>query len=144
MLETVTQGFQRATARLRGVLEEAGYAGIELDSFEQKLDVGAGGGLERAIERLGHRPVRVGNPHALLGRAGKGELPSLDAALNLAEGFGGRNREAWAPVLLELAGGSTFLHVEEDNTTSTAQAATRKERRKTRRKKITARVTSSG
>jgi D-alanine-D-alanine ligase len=60
--------------------------------------------LERAIERLGHRPVRVGNPHALLDRIGKGELPALDAALNLAEGFGGRNREAWAPVLLEMAG----------------------------------------
>jgi D-alanine-D-alanine ligase len=60
--------------------------------------------LERAFERLGHRPVRLGNPHALLSRLGKGELPSLDAALNVAEGFGGRNREAWAPVLLEMAG----------------------------------------
>ena len=64
--------------------------------------------LERAIERLGHRPVRVGNPHALLGRAGKGALPSLDAALNLAEGFGGRSREAWAPGLLEMAGVPTL------------------------------------
>ena len=34
---------------------------------------------------------------------GKGELPGLDAALNIAEGYGGRNREAWAPVLLEMA-----------------------------------------
>jgi D-alanine-D-alanine ligase len=28
----------------------------------------------------------------------------VDAVLNVAEGWGGRNREAWAPVLLEMAG----------------------------------------
>jgi D-alanine-D-alanine ligase len=28
----------------------------------------------------------------------------VDAALNVAEGYGSRNREAWAPVLLEMAG----------------------------------------
>lgn len=60
--------------------------------------------LERAIERLGHRAVRLGAPHALLAAIGKGELPALDAALSIAEGFGGRNREAWVPVLLEMAG----------------------------------------
>jgi D-alanine-D-alanine ligase len=59
--------------------------------------------LEAAIRRLGHRPVRLGNPHALLARLGKGGLPALDAALNIAEGYGSRNREAWAPVLLEMA-----------------------------------------
>jgi len=61
-------------------------------------------GLEAAIRGLGHVPVRIGNPEALLARIGKGELPSLDVALNIAEGRGGRNREAWAPVLLEMAG----------------------------------------
>lgn len=60
--------------------------------------------LEAALARLGHRPVRIGNPHALLSSAGKGELPHLDAALNIAEGYGSRNREAWAPALLEMAG----------------------------------------
>ena len=60
--------------------------------------------LEAAIERLGHRAVRLGAPHALLAAIGKGELPALDAALSIAEGYGGRNREAWAPVLLEMAG----------------------------------------
>jgi D-alanine-D-alanine ligase len=60
--------------------------------------------LERALRRLGHRPLRVGSPHDLLARIAKGELPPLDAALNIAEGHGGRNREAWAPVLLEMAG----------------------------------------
>jgi lysine 2,3-aminomutase len=60
--------------------------------------------LEGAMRRLGHEPVRLGSPHALLARIGKGELPALDAAMTIAEGFGGRNREAWAPLLLEMAG----------------------------------------
>jgi len=59
--------------------------------------------LEAAIRRLGHRPLRIGNPERLLALLGKGELPALDAALNIAEAHGGRNREAWAPVLLEIA-----------------------------------------
>jgi D-alanine-D-alanine ligase len=59
-------------------------------------------GLEAAIRRLGHEPVRVGNPHALLRAVGRDALPPLDAALDIAEGFGSRNREAWAPVLLEM------------------------------------------
>jgi D-alanine-D-alanine ligase len=32
----------------------------------------------------------------------------VDAAFNVAEGFGSRNREAWAPVLLEMAGVPTL------------------------------------
>src|SRR5262249_32530794 len=60
--------------------------------------------LEGALRELGCEPVRLGNPHALLASIGKGELPALDAALTIAEGFGPRNREAWAPVLLEMAG----------------------------------------
>jgi len=60
--------------------------------------------LEAAVRRLGHRPVRIGNPHALLARIGKGELPPLDVALSIAEGTRGRDREAWAPVLLQMAG----------------------------------------
>jgi D-alanine-D-alanine ligase len=60
--------------------------------------------LEGAIEVLGHRPVRIGSPHALLAALGKGEAPAIDVAMNLAEGYGSRNREAWAPVLLEMAG----------------------------------------
>jgi D-alanine-D-alanine ligase len=60
--------------------------------------------LEAAVRRLGHRPVRLGSPHALLARIGKGELPPLDVALSIAEGTRGRDREAWAPVLLQMAG----------------------------------------
>jgi len=60
--------------------------------------------LEAAIARLGHRSVRLGSPHDLLARLAKSELPELDAALTIAEGFGGREREAWAPVLLAMSG----------------------------------------
>lgn len=59
--------------------------------------------LEAALGSLGHQPVRLGSPHDLLARLGKGELPPLDAALNIAEGRQGRDREAWAPVLLQMA-----------------------------------------
>jgi D-alanine-D-alanine ligase len=59
--------------------------------------------LEGAIRRLGHRPIRLGRPHDLLAAGAKGDL-ALDAALTIAEGWGSRNREAWAPVLLEMFG----------------------------------------
>ncbi len=59
--------------------------------------------LEAAIASLGHRPVRLGSPRALLDCLGRGARPGIDVAFNLAEGFGGRNREAWAPILLEMA-----------------------------------------
>jgi hypothetical protein len=36
--------------------------------------------LEQAVRGLGHRPLRLGNPHALLVTLGKGELPGLDVA----------------------------------------------------------------
>ena len=69
--------------------------------FEPESTVEA---LESAISSLGHRPVRLGSPRALLTGLGRGTAPEIDVAFNLAEGFGGRNREAWAPVLLEMAG----------------------------------------
>jgi D-alanine-D-alanine ligase len=60
--------------------------------------------LEGAIRRSGHAPVRLGSPRELLAALGRGALPKLDCAFNIAEGWGTRNREAWAPVLLEMAG----------------------------------------
>ena len=61
-------------------------------------------GLEAALRRLGHQPVRLGNPHAVLEAVGQGRSPALDAVLTIAEGYGPRNREAWVPVLCEMAG----------------------------------------
>lgn len=60
--------------------------------------------LEGAIRLGGHEPVRIGSPRELLAALGRGTLPKLDCAWNIAEGWGTRNREAWAPVLLEMAG----------------------------------------
>ena len=63
--------------------------------------------LEAAIARLGHRPLRLGRPHDLLAAAAKGDV-AVDAALSIAEGYGTRNREAWAPILLEMMGVPQF------------------------------------
>ena len=59
--------------------------------------------LEDAVRALGHAPVRIGSAQALLECLCGGGL-DLDAAINIAESYGSRNREAHAPVLLELAG----------------------------------------
>lgn len=73
--------------------------------FEPEVTVAV---LEAAIKRLGHTPVRIGSAHVLLARMGEGPVTepplALDAALTIAEGLGSRNREAQAPVLLEMAG----------------------------------------
>jgi D-alanine-D-alanine ligase len=60
--------------------------------------------LEAALRRLGHAPIRLGNPHAVLRAAGQDRLPPLDAVLTIAEGYGPRNREGWVPALCEMAG----------------------------------------
>ncbi len=56
--------------------------------------------LEAAIGRLGHEPVRLGTP----ARLDRDRLGSIDVAVNIAEGAHSRNREGWAPTLLEMAG----------------------------------------
>jgi len=57
--------------------------------------------LAAAVEHLGHVPVRVGTAFDLRDQLDDG-LP-LDAAINIAEGTHSRNREAYAPILLEMA-----------------------------------------
>ncbi|MDI6401697.1 hypothetical protein QLX67_06810 [Balneolaceae bacterium ANBcel3] len=53
--------------------------------------------MEEAIRYLGHIPLRIGSPHKLL------SPPSdVDLIWNIGEGYGTRNREAWAPVLCEM------------------------------------------
>ena len=68
--------------------------------YEPEATVAA---LEDALRTLGHEPVRLGNVPALLARMGEGPL-DVAAAVTIAESYGSRNREAHAPVLLELAG----------------------------------------
>lgn len=55
--------------------------------------------MEAAVRHAGHVPVRLGGPKALLSAK-----PDVDLVWSIAEGYGTRNREAWAPVLLEMRG----------------------------------------
>lgn len=55
--------------------------------------------MEAAVRHAGHVPVRLGGPRALLSAK-----PDVDLVWSIAEGYGTRNREAWAPVLLEMHG----------------------------------------
>ena len=52
--------------------------------------------------------MRLGAPRELLARGARGETLGVDAALDIAEGERTRNREAWAPVLLEMLGVPTL------------------------------------
>ena len=58
--------------------------------------------LAAAVEEMGHTPVRVGTAFDLRDRLAAGL--ALDAAINITEGARSRNREAYAPILLEMAG----------------------------------------
>ena len=58
--------------------------------------------LAAAVTHLGHTPVRVGSAPDLRDRLHNGL--TLDVAINIAEGAHSRNREAYAPILLEMAG----------------------------------------
>jgi len=53
--------------------------------------------MEDAIRYVGHRPIRLGGPRALVQNR-----PDVDVIWNIAEGLGTRNREAWVPILCEL------------------------------------------
>ncbi len=66
--------------------------------YEPEATVAA---LEAAVRALGAEPVRLGTARDVLRK-----MPDLgvDAAINIAEGAQSRNREAYAPILLELAG----------------------------------------
>jgi len=57
--------------------------------------------LEATVEHMGHTPVRIGTAFDLRTQLDEG-LP-IDAAINIAEGARSRNREAYAPILLEMA-----------------------------------------
>ena len=58
--------------------------------------------LAAAVEHLRHTPVRIGTAFDLRDALCRGL--DLDAAINISEGARSRNREAYAPVQLEMAG----------------------------------------
>jgi D-alanine-D-alanine ligase len=64
--------------------------------FEPESTIDA---MEQAIILASHTPVRIGSPHRLLD-----DGPDVDLVWNIGEGYGTRNREAWAPVLCEMKG----------------------------------------
>ena len=66
----------------------------QYDEFEPNSTIDA---MAKTIRYLGHTPVLLGGPLTLLENK-----PSVDLIWNIGEGFGTRNREAWAPVLSEL------------------------------------------
>jgi len=57
--------------------------------------------LAAAVRALGHKPIGIGTAHDLLAQI---HDLDLDAAVTIAEGARSRNREAYAPILLEMAG----------------------------------------
>jgi D-alanine-D-alanine ligase len=57
--------------------------------------------LEEAVRHIGFEPLRIGTSLDLLARL---STLRLDAAINIAEASRSRNREAYAPILLEMAG----------------------------------------
>jgi D-alanine-D-alanine ligase len=57
--------------------------------------------IEKAFREAGHDVVRLGNARHLLELSGSGKV---DVVFNIAEGYGGRNRESQVPILLEMLG----------------------------------------
>ncbi|MDP2938630.1 MAG: ATP-grasp domain-containing protein [Candidatus Omnitrophota bacterium] len=59
------------------------------------------GVIAKAIERGGHKVIKIGNVHNLLDKLD--EL-KVDIVFNISEGLYGRNRESQVPVILEMKG----------------------------------------
>ena len=58
--------------------------------------------IAAAVRAIGHEPVRIGTAFDLQEALRNGQ--TVDAAINISEGARSRNREAYAPILLEMAG----------------------------------------
>ncbi len=76
---------------------ELGYSPLEVMEFDDESTVA---GLEAALAANGCRPERVGRAQELARRLAAGER--WDLVFNIAEGVGGRAREAQVPSLCEL------------------------------------------
>ena len=57
------------------------------------------GHIERAFREGGHEVIRIGNARRLLEQWNQ---VNVDIVFNIAEGYGGRNRESQVPILLEM------------------------------------------
>ena len=79
-------------------VEDYAHIGGPADRFAEFEPDSTIRAMKEAVKLAGHHPVDVGSPENLL------SPPQIDLAWNIAEGYGTRNREAWAPVLLEMHG----------------------------------------
>ncbi len=79
--------------------EYAGFTKLSSDQFDEFEPESTILAMESAISHLGYDAVRIGGPFQLLK-----EKPPVDVIWNIGEGFGTRNREAWAPVIAEMYG----------------------------------------
>ncbi len=82
-------------------------SGLPPDAFAEYEPIATIEGIEAAARRLGLTPVRLGGPADWLDEPAPWRRivdAGVDVVFNIAEGFGTRNREAWAPVLLEMSG----------------------------------------
>jgi D-alanine-D-alanine ligase len=77
-------------------------SGLPSDAFSEYEPIETIELIERAAVKLGHRTKRLGGPLELLSNPRM--ISGIDAVFNIAEGLGSRNREAWAPILLEMHG----------------------------------------
>lgn len=84
---------------LRDAYRNLGWDEEHLAEFDQPETIDA---LCRALESGGHRVERIGHGRALAERLVAGQR--WDLVFNIAEGLGGRGREAQVPGLLELYG----------------------------------------
>ncbi len=84
---------------LRSDYLAAGFSEEQAAEFDSEQTIDA---LEHTIVSLGYRVERIGNAKRLAERLVAGDR--WDMVFNIAEGLGGRCREAQAPALLELYG----------------------------------------
>ena len=92
---------------MAGELQERAATRTPADRFAEFEPESTIEAMEQAIILAGHTPVRIGSPHLLLeigADDGQDNGPDVDLVWNIGEGYGTRNREAWAPVLCEMKG----------------------------------------
>ena len=87
------------TFDLRSYYLAQGYSPDDVAEFDSDATIDA---LERTIRALGYATDRIGNGRMLCQRLVAGDR--WDLVFNIAEGMGGRSREAQVPCLLELYG----------------------------------------
>ncbi|MCF7957866.1 MAG: ATP-grasp domain-containing protein [Phycisphaerae bacterium] len=82
---------------LRSDYLSEGYSQEDVAEFDSDATIEF---LQAAIERCGYRTERIGHGKALNLKLVAGHR--WDMVFNVAEGFGGRNRESYVPTLLEM------------------------------------------